>query len=32
MRVLIVEDDLDGRELLAEILRMHDWVVTANTT
>ena len=32
MRVLIVEDDLDGRELLAEIFRMHDWVVTATAT
>jgi DNA-binding response OmpR family regulator len=29
MRLLIVEDDLDGREMLAELFRMHDWIVTA---
>ena len=29
MRLLIVEDDLDGREMLADLFRMHDWVVTA---
>jgi CheY-like chemotaxis protein len=28
MRLLIVEDDPDGRELLAELFRMHDWDVT----
>ncbi len=32
MRLLIVEDDPDGRELLAEIFRLHDWVVTATAT
>ena len=32
MRLLIVEDDPDGRELLAEIFRLHDWVVTATST
>jgi len=32
MRLLIVEDDPDGRELLAELFRMHDWVVTATAT
>lgn len=29
MRLLIVEDDLDGREMLAELFRLHDWEVTA---
>lgn len=28
MRLLIVEDDPDGREMLAELFRMHDWQVT----
>jgi DNA-binding response OmpR family regulator len=32
MRLLIVEDDPDGRELLAELFRMHDWMVTATAT
>lgn len=32
MRLLIVEDDLDGREMLAELFRMHDWEVTAVPT
>ncbi len=32
MRLLIVEDDQDGRELLAEIFRMHGWAVTATST
>ncbi|CAN5924257.1 N/A [soil metagenome] len=32
MRLLIVEDDPDGREMLAEIFRMHDWAVTATAT
>jgi DNA-binding response OmpR family regulator len=32
MRLLIVEDDLDGREMLAELFRMHDWIVTAVTS
>jgi DNA-binding response OmpR family regulator len=29
MRLLIVEDDPDGREMLAELFRMHAWEVTA---
>lgn len=29
MRLLIVEDDLDGREMLSELFRLHDWEVTA---
>lgn len=29
MRLLIVEDDQDGREMLAELFRMHAWEVTA---
>lgn len=32
MRLLIVEDDLDGREMLAELFRMHDWIVIAVPT
>jgi len=28
MRLLIVEDDLDGREMLTELFRMHGWQVT----
>ncbi|MDB4941172.1 MAG: hypothetical protein JWP97_706 [Labilithrix sp.] len=32
MRLLIVEDDPDGRELMAELFRLHDWVVTAVPT
>lgn len=28
MRLLIVEDDPDGREMLAELFRMHGWSVT----
>jgi CheY-like chemotaxis protein len=32
MRLLIVEDDPDGREMLAELFRTHDWVVTAVPT
>jgi DNA-binding response OmpR family regulator len=28
MRLLIVEDDTDGREMLAELFRMHRWDVT----
>lgn len=32
MRLLIVEDDPDGRELMAELFRLHDWVVTAVRT
>ena len=32
MRLLIVEDDADGREMLAELFRMHAWDVTAVTT
>lgn len=32
MRLLIVEDDLDGREMLAELFRMNDWEVTAVPT
>jgi DNA-binding response OmpR family regulator len=29
MRLLIVEDDRDGREMLAELFRLHAWEVTA---
>lgn len=29
MRMLIVEDDQDSREMLAELFRLHDWTVTA---
>jgi DNA-binding NtrC family response regulator len=29
MRLLIVEDDQDGREMLAELFRMHAWEVCA---
>ena len=29
MRLLIVEDDPDGREMLTELFSMHDWTVTA---
>jgi DNA-binding NtrC family response regulator len=29
MRLLIVEDDQDGREMLAELFRMHAWEVSA---
>ena len=25
MRLLIVEDDLDGREMLTELFRLHAW-------
>ncbi len=32
MRLLIVEDDWDGRELLAELFRRADWAVTAVAT
>ncbi len=32
MRLLIVEDDPDGRELMAELFRLHDWIVTAVPT
>jgi DNA-binding response OmpR family regulator len=32
MRLLIVEDDPDGRDMLAELFRMHDWIVTAVAT
>ena len=32
MRLLIVEDDPDGRELMAELFRLHDWSVTAVPT
>ncbi len=32
MRLLIVEDDRDGREMLAEMFRMHGWDVTAVPT
>ena len=28
MRLLIVEDDQDGREMLTELFRMHGWQVT----
>jgi DNA-binding response OmpR family regulator len=28
MRLLIVEDDTDGREMLVELFRMHRWDVT----
>ncbi len=28
MRLLIVEDDQDGREMLTELFRLHDWEVT----
>ena len=28
MRLLIVEDDKDGREMLTELFRMHAWQVT----
>lgn len=28
MRLLIVEDDRDGREMLTELFRMHAWQVT----
>jgi CheY-like chemotaxis protein len=32
MRLLIVEDDPDGREMLAELFRLHEWDVTAVPT
>ena len=32
MRLLIVEDDPDGREILADLFRMHAWDVTAVPT
>lgn len=32
MRLLIVEDDQDGREMLTELFRMHSWDVTAVPT
>lgn len=32
MRLLIVEDDQDGREMLAELFRMHAWDVRAVPT
>ena len=32
MRLLIVEDDPDGREMLAEVFRLRDWAVTAVPT
>ncbi len=32
MRLLIVEDDPDGREMLAELFRLHAWDVTAVAT
>ena len=32
MRLLIVEDDQDGREMLAELFRMHEWSVTSVPT
>jgi DNA-binding response OmpR family regulator len=32
MRLLIVEDDQDGREMLAELFRIHAWEVTAVPT
>jgi DNA-binding response OmpR family regulator len=32
MRLLIIEDDADARESLADLFRMHDWVVTAVPT
>ncbi len=32
MRLLIIEDDPDGREMLAELFRMRDWDVTAVST
>lgn len=32
MRLLIVEDDRDGREMLAELFRMHAWEVIAVPT
>jgi DNA-binding response OmpR family regulator len=32
MRLLIVEDDPDGREMLAELFRMHDWSVECAST
>src|SRR4051812_35722111 len=32
MRLLIIEDDMDGREMLAELFRTHDWLVTAVPT
>ena len=32
MRLLIVEDDPDGREMLSEVFRIRDWTVTAVTT
>jgi DNA-binding response OmpR family regulator len=32
MRLLIVEDDLDGRELLTELFRAQDWTVSAVPT
>lgn len=32
MRLLIVEDDPDGREILAELFRRHEWRVVAVAT
>lgn len=32
MRMLIVEDDADGREILVELFRRHDWRVVAVAT
>ena len=32
MRLLIVEDDPDSREMLADLFRKHDWEVTAVPT
>jgi DNA-binding response OmpR family regulator len=32
MRLLIVEDDQDGREMLTELFRLHAWEVTAVPT
>lgn len=32
MRLLIVEDDPDGREMLAELFQLHGWQVTAVPT
>lgn len=32
MRLLIIEDDTDGREMLAELFRLREWDVTAVAT
>jgi DNA-binding response OmpR family regulator len=32
MRLLLVEDDPDGREMLADLFRMHSWDVIAVRT